>query len=119
MQKKIITKISEGLGNQLFMYANSFALSKKFNLDFYIDTQSGYYKKKEVYNFMLSHFKISSKIAPPKYLFANTQRNILKKILIFFDKFSEKKNLSLKNDLKKKLQTFMILTSKKLIIFFF
>ena len=29
MKKKIITKISEGLGNQLFMYACAFALSKK------------------------------------------------------------------------------------------
>ena len=119
MQKKIITKISEGLGNQLFMYANSFALSKKFDLDFYIDNQSGYYKKKEVYDFMLSHFNISSKIAPSKYLFANPKRNILKKILIFFDKFNKKKNLSLRNDLKKKLQIFMILKSKKLIIIFF
>ena len=29
MKKKIIVKISEGLGNQLFMYANAFSLSKK------------------------------------------------------------------------------------------
>jgi hypothetical protein len=32
MKKKIIVKISEGLGNQLFMYANAYAISKKFNL---------------------------------------------------------------------------------------
>ena len=113
MQKKIITKISEGLGNQLFMYANSFALSKKFNLDFYIDTQSGYYKKKEVYNFMLSHFKISSKIAPPKYLFANTQRNILKKILIFFDKFSEKKKFIFEKRSNEKITNFYDFDIKK------
>ena len=51
IKKKIITKISKGLGNQLFMYANSYALSEKFDLDFYIDPLSGYYKKKEVYHF--------------------------------------------------------------------
>ena len=32
MNKKIIVKISEGLGNQLFMYANAYAISKNLNL---------------------------------------------------------------------------------------
>ena len=41
MNKKIIVKISEGLGNQFFMYANAFSLSKKFNYDLYIDHLSG------------------------------------------------------------------------------
>ena len=68
MKKKIITKISEGLGNQLFMYAHSYALSKKFDLEFYIDPYSGYFKK-NVYQYMLDNFKISSKIAPPKWIF--------------------------------------------------
>ena len=53
MRKKIITKISEGLGNQLFMYANSYCLSKKNNLDFLIDPFSGYYQKKHMYSFFL------------------------------------------------------------------
>ena len=35
--KKIITRISEGLGNQLFMYANAYALSKKLEYNLYID----------------------------------------------------------------------------------
>jgi len=91
IKKKIIAKISEGLGNQLFMYANSYALSKKFDLDFYIDTLSGYYKKKEVYNYLLSDFNITSKIAPLKYTYANPKRNILKKLFLLVDKFSDKK----------------------------
>ena len=45
MDKKIIAKISEGLGNQLFMYANSYSIAKKFNLKFYIDPYSGYFNK--------------------------------------------------------------------------
>jgi len=28
MKKKIVAKISEGLGNQFFMYANAYSLSK-------------------------------------------------------------------------------------------
>ena len=32
MDRMIIAKISEGLGNQLFMYANAYAISKKFDV---------------------------------------------------------------------------------------
>ena len=31
MKKRVIVKISEGLGNQLFMYANAFSLKKKIS----------------------------------------------------------------------------------------
>ena len=46
MKKKLIVRIAEGLGNQLFMYANAYALSKKLNYDLYLDNTSGYFKKK-------------------------------------------------------------------------
>ena len=52
MKKKIITKISEGLGNQLFMYANSYSLCKKNNFDHYIDILSGYYQNKHIYDYV-------------------------------------------------------------------
>ena len=42
MNKKIIAKISEGLGNQLFMYANAYAISKKFNLHLNLDPYKSY-----------------------------------------------------------------------------
>ena len=78
MNKIIIAKISEGLGNQLFMYANAFALSKKFNLRLFVDPYSGYYKN-NLWSFMLDNFNISSDIAPPNWIFSNNYRNILKK----------------------------------------
>ena len=31
MNKKLIVRIAEGLGNQLFMYAHAYSLSKKIN----------------------------------------------------------------------------------------
>ena len=46
--KKIIVQISEGLGNQLFMYAHSFSLSKRLNYVLEIDNISGF-KKKKIY----------------------------------------------------------------------
>ena len=91
MQKKIITKISEGLGNQLFMYANSYSLSQKFNLEFHIDPYSGYFKK-NVYQFMLNNFNISSNIAPSNWIFDNQYSNFLKKIHIKFNYLKKKKS---------------------------
>ena len=39
MKKKLTIQISEGLGNQLFMYAFAYSLSKKLNYNFYIDNK--------------------------------------------------------------------------------
>ncbi len=91
MRKKIITKISEGLGNQLFMYANSYSLSKKNNFDHYIDRVSGYYQKKHMYAFILDRFCISAETASKEFSFENPYKNLLKKISIFFDIFRRKK----------------------------
>ena len=91
MKKKIITKISEGLGNQLFMYANAYALSKRNDFEFYVDPYSGYFKKKHAYKYFLNHFKTTSNIASQKYVFANHFKHIIKKFLIFFDIFKKKK----------------------------
>jgi hypothetical protein len=79
MKKKIITKISEGLGNQLFMYANSYAISKKKSFDFYIDSFSGYYQNKHNYMFFLDNFNITSKKASKNFIFDSNYKNLLKK----------------------------------------
>ena len=96
MKKKLIVKISEGLGNQLFMYANAFSLKEKYQLDLFIDQYSGYYNKKSISFFLLNNFNISSKYALKEYTFASDRRNLLKKLLQFFDKFADQKNLFLK-----------------------
>jgi hypothetical protein len=102
MKKKIVAKISEGLGNQFFMYANSYAISRKFNFDFFIDPYSGYYKK-NIRHFMLDNFNISSKVASPNWIFSNNFSNFYKKILVnleYFQKYKsfifEKKRLKIK-----------------------
>ena len=46
MGKILIVEIAEGLGNQLFMYAHSYALSKRLGYDLQIDNLSGFSKKK-------------------------------------------------------------------------
>ena len=47
LKKKIIVRIAEGIGNQLFMYANAYSLSKKYDYELEIDDTSGYFKKKK------------------------------------------------------------------------
>ena len=103
MKKKVITKISEGLGNQLFMYANSYNLSKKNDLDFLIDPFSGYYQKKHMYNFFLDRLNITSQKASKNYVFDSFLKNFLKKILLFIDKFKSKKKFIFEKKDKNKI----------------
>ena len=91
MDKKIIAKISEGLGNQLFMYANSYSIAKKFNLKCYIDPYSGYFNK-NIRNYMLDNLNISSEIAPSNWIFSNKYTNLVKKIYIKLDYFKTNKS---------------------------
>ena len=102
MKKKIIVKISEGLGNQLFMYANAFSLSKKNNLEFYIDPFSGYFKRKHAYKYYLNRFQITSKLATSEYIFSNYFKHNLKKLLIFFDNFKKYKKFVFEKKSKNK-----------------
>ena len=50
MDKKLIVRIAEGLGNQLFMYANAFSLSKDLDYELYVDDKSGFIKTKNLEN---------------------------------------------------------------------
>ena len=47
MDKKLIVKVAAGLGNQMFMYANAFSLSKRFNYKLLIDNTSGFFQSKK------------------------------------------------------------------------
>ncbi len=96
-KKTVIVKISEGLGNQLFMYANAFSLKEKYQLNLYIDSLSGYYNKKAIYNYVLDNLNISASLAPKKYVFASYSKNILKKIYLLADKFREQKKFLFEN----------------------
>jgi hypothetical protein len=91
-KKKIITKISEGLGNQLFMYAHAYALSKNNDLELFVDPYSGYFRDKNAYSYYLDRFELSSKIANSNYIFDNQIKNLYKKVLIFFENFKTEKS---------------------------
>ena len=87
MTNKLIVRIAEGLGNQLFMYANSYALSKKNNYELYIDNTSGFIKTKNFREYYLDNFNLSANIIENKdkfdTYFLNIKRSFLKKLDLF------------------------------------
>ena len=105
MDRIIIAKISEGLGNQFFMYANAYAISKKFDFNLCLDPYSGYYKN-NIRSFMLNNFNISSKMAPSDWIFSNGYRNLIKKIKIKCEFFKKKKSFLFEQKDKNKLTKF-------------
>ena len=105
MDRIIIAKISEGLGNQLFMYANAYTISRKFDLNLCLDPYSGYYKN-NIRSYMLNNFNISSKIAPSEWIFSNNYRNLIKKIKFKCDFFKKKKSFLFESKDKNKFTKF-------------
>ena len=41
MNNKLISRISNGFGNQMFLYATSYVLAKKNNYDLFLDIHTG------------------------------------------------------------------------------
>ena len=81
MEKKLIVRIAEGLGNQLFMYAHAYSLSKLINYKLYIDDESGFIKTKEFRNYYLNNFKVTADIINDDLKFNNFNKNLKRKIL--------------------------------------
>ena len=95
MTKKIIVEIAEGLGNQLFMYAHAYSLSRKLAYDLFIDNKSSYSTKKNTLRkhqkYMLDSFNVTQNYAPNNFIYNTNFKKIKKKFLIFIDKFLYKK----------------------------
>jgi len=103
MENKLIVRIAEGLGNQMFMYAHSYALSKKINYKLLIDNKSGYFKQKDIRSYQLHNFNISTDIADEYLLFNNHVKNFKRKFLIKIDKFKVRKKFLIEKKDKNKI----------------
>ena len=93
ISKKIIVKIAAGMGNQMFMYANAYTLSKKYSLNLTVDNTSGYFQKNRTLSreYGLDIFNLSSKKSLNEDKFDTYLKHFFKKILVFFDIFCSKK----------------------------
>ena len=87
MKKKFIIRISNELGNQLFMYASSFAIAKKLNRRLLVDNETAFLSKKNISSYCLNNFAITSEIANNSYKYKGfigyLKRKVLKKINFF------------------------------------
>jgi len=85
--KRVIARLGNGLGNQLFTYAAAYSFAKINDAKLFVDDESGFYKR---YKYELNNFEISSPIIEKKYKFlgikGRVKRRILHKINLLKDK---------------------------------
>ena len=90
MSSKLIVRLSNNLGNQMFMYASAYVFAKKLNRDFFYDDETAY-QSSNLYKYNLDIFKISSTKAPNNLKFLNKSGYIKRKFLKYFDNFYSSK----------------------------
>ena len=70
MSNKLILRLSNNLGNQMFMYAAAYAISKLLNRELLIDEETAFSGIK-VHKYDLNVLNFTSKIAPRNLKFLN------------------------------------------------
>jgi len=101
MNKRIILRLSNEIGNQMFMYASAYSLSKEMNRELFLDNETAFLSKKNISKYALDNFKITSHIVEDKYKFKNFSGYLKRKFLLKINSlrskkkfFIEKKNIN-------------------------
>ena len=90
MNNKLIVRLSNNLGNQMFMYASAYVFAKKLNREFFYDDETAY-QGSSLYNYNLDIFEISSTRAPENLKFLNKFGYVKRKFLKYLDNFNSRK----------------------------
>ena len=85
MIDKLILRVSNELGNQMFMYASAYSISKKLNRKLYLDNETAFLSRKNVSKYGLNFLNISSPIAPDELKFKYILGYLKRKYFIKFD----------------------------------
>ncbi|MDC0059667.1 alpha-1,2-fucosyltransferase [Pelagibacteraceae bacterium] len=83
--KKVIVRLGNGLGNQLFTYAAAYSFAKKNDAILYVDDESGFYIR---HKYELHNFNISAPIVEKKDKFLGFMGRTKRKILIKLSNFN-------------------------------
>ena len=106
MQKKIILRISNEIGNQMFMYASAFSMSKILNRELFIDNETAFLSRKNISKYGLNNFNIIANIAEDNLKFKNYKGYIMRKLLKKTDIFRKKKFFFVEYKDKYKISSF-------------
>ena len=102
MNNSLIVEISEGLGNQLFMYSNAYALANNKKINLLIDDTSGYFKKKNRLRgqkYLLDHFNVKQDIAQNTLKSDTNIKYFLDKFNLIFNRFNNQKKYLFENSI--------------------
>jgi hypothetical protein len=106
MKKNLILRLSNEIGNQMFMYASGYSFSKQLNRIFYIDNETAFKLKKNISSYGLDEFNINSKIAPTDLKFLYVKGYLKRKFFQKIDKFKNKKSFYIEHKNNKKITFF-------------
>lgn len=106
MTKKIILRLSNEIGNQMFMYASTYSLAKKMNRELFLDNETAFLRKQNISKYGLDNFKISSSIVEDKFKFKGSLGYLNRKFLIKTDFLRSKKKFYFEKKDKYKISNF-------------
>ena len=106
MKNKLIIRLSNEVGNQMFMYASAYAISKELNRKLYVDNETAFLLKKNISKFRLNSFEISSEVAPDTLKFKNLSGYIKRKFLINTESLRKRKMFYIEKKNKDKISKF-------------
>jgi hypothetical protein len=86
--KKVIVRLANGLGNQLFTYAAAYSFAQKNNAQLFVDNESGFYKRSK---YELNNFNITASVADNEHKFIGPIGRLKRKIFIKMSKFNKNK----------------------------
>jgi len=106
MTKRIILRVSNEIGNQMFMYASAYSIAKKMNRELFLDNETAFLHKRNISKYALDNFKISASIIEDKFKFKNLNGYLRRKIILKTDFIRSQKRFYVEKKDNKKITKF-------------